>query len=1051
MQKLVSAIEERIKVAPERFIAPLIHRNEEPLTVEVAHVAGEPIPFWKAQSLPFVCCEVGDTWGAKWDTTWFKFTCTVPYHWQGERVVALVDLNLDLAHGSGKEGTVWMDGKPLIALDRNRNSITVIESALGGEEIEFYIEAAANPVAQHFSDDDLLMPEYESEHLHRLQTAKLATHHEEAYQLLMDFTCVADAMWAMSQNRPRRDQLMRALNEVCQEMEYSNQYCIHPAREILREVIRKRNGDTSHHITAIGHAHIDTAWNWPIRETIRKCARTFSTVLRYMESHPDYRFLCSQPAQYLWMRKYYPSIFADIKMAIERGQWEISGSMWVEADCNIPSGESLIRQILHGKNFFIDEFGSEPRDLWQPSGYGFTAALPQILKKSGVDWFFTQKKWKVGENEFPHDSFNWQGLDGSEVFSHISPLDIDECNLTAEEIIHSQRDFRDADRASSSLVPFGFSGGGPTLDQIERVSRYKDFEGLPKVEIGTLLDFFEHALLDTSEPPVWRGEIHQGQNGGAFTSQAFTKMMNRRCEFLLRDAEMLQVIMNQLGEIDLLTKMPAIDKVPLWDVQGNIKAKQGNLTARALDRAWKLLLLNQSHHIISGSSIHWVYEDCRIDYANIEAIALAVRNTAMKKLSDLVATNDLTDPVVIFNSLAQIRHEVVDLPSGELALVTVPQCGYTVISSDSKGNLPEGYAAVKVESTDEGFTIFNGLITLEINHSGLITSLYDVENSREVLADYSVANVFQLHKDYPNSRSAGDLDFFYNETVENLTDHGIVNIVHQSSLRAVIHVSRAFGQSQIEQDIVINAGSRRVDFKTEVDWQERDRLLKVCFPVNVMSHRASYETQFGHVERSTHENTAQDVAQFEVPAQKWADLSEADYGVALMNDCKYGYDIKGNNMRLTLLKSATSPDPEADRGVHQFTYSIFPHRGSLQDGGVIEEAYALNVPLLLQKTDKHDGTLPLEKSFFSVNRAGVFIEAVKLAERSVDAGDTIIRLYEAYQSRGEVSIISSLHRESSAAEMDLLENKMNDIGAENGEVIIKIKPFEIRTIQFNAE
>ncbi len=485
----------------------------------------------------------------------------------------------------------------------------------------------------------------------------------------------------------------------------------------------------------------------------------------------------------------------------------------------------------------------------------------------------------------------------------------------------------------------------------------------------------------------------------------------------------------------------------MWDFQGSIKSKQGNLTARALDRAWKLLLLNQSHHIISGSSIHWVYEDCRVDYSNIETIALAVRNAAMKKLSGMIDTKGLADPVVLFNSLAQVRHEVVELPSGDLAFATVPQCGYAVISADSGGHLPEDSIVVNMDHTEEGYTVYNGIISMKIDHSGLITSLYDVENSREIIAEYSVANLFQLHKDYPNRAGSRDVGYFYNESVENLTDHGVVSIIQHTDLRVVIHVSRAFGQSQIEQDIVIDAGSRRVDFKTEVDWQERDRLLKVSFPVAVTSDRASYETQYGHVERPTHENTSQDAAMFEVPAHKWADLSESDFGVALLNNCKYGYDIKGNNMRLTLLKASNAPDSEADRGVHQFTYSLLPHRGTLQEGKVIEQAYALNVPLVSQQTNEHTGDLASEQSFFAVSRSGVFVEAVKKAERTDDA---VIRVYEAYQSRGEVSITSSLHRDAAVSELDLMENITGDILANNGELTLHIKPFEIRTIQFNS-
>ncbi len=1053
MQKLTPVIEERIRVAPERFIRPLINREKLTLSVEAVHVGGEPIPYGEAISREFKPFEVGGKWGAKWDTTWFKFSGTVPLEWQGEEVVALVNLSFEENEGFGREGIVWKDGKPLIAVNRNRQSIPLIDSAVGGEEVVFYVEAAANPAAKWFwGDGDLLMPEYDGEPLFQLHTAELATRDDEAYQLLMDFTSISDAMFVMAEDLPRRGQLLRALNESCQELEPGNPYCVQAARMVLLDSFSRSNGDTNHEITAVGHAHIDTAWCWPLRETIRKCARTFITVLRYMERYPDYQFACSQPVQYLWMRKYYPSIYAEIKAAVMRGQWEVIGSMWVEADCNITSGESLIRQIIHGKNFFIDEFETETKDLWLPDVFGYAAALPQILTKSGIHSFLTQKISWSDTNKFPHHTFNWQGIDGSEIFTHFPPVDTYNCNLTAKEIMHSQKNFRDADRASKSLIPFGYGdgGGGPTTDQIERARRYSDFEGLPKVEMGTVLDFFDQAKVDAVDPPVWKGELYLELHRGTLTSQAYVKMMNRRCELLLRDAEMLQVIMQALGEEDLLEIMPATENVPVWDVAGHIRAKHGNLTARALDRAWKLLLLNQFHDIIPGSSIHWVYEDCRIDYPNIEAIALAVRNVAMKKLSNLVDTSGLTDPILIFNSLTQTRNEVVELPTGDLALVTVPQCGYAVISGESAQEadaLPVGVSAVEVEHTDDGMKIYNGLISILISHSGLIESFYDVESSREVIAPGEVGNVFQIHKDYPNKWNAWDVDFFYNESVESLTEHGIVSIVHHTDLRVVLHVSRSFGQSQIEQQIVVDAGSRRVDFKTEVDWQERDRLLKVSFPVDISSYRASYEIQYGHVERSTHDNTSWDTAKFEVPAHKWADLSESDYGVALLNDCKYAYDIKGNNMRLTLLKAANAPDPEADRGVHQFTYSLLPHAGSLQQGQVIEQAYALNVPLVIQKTDEHEGDLPSEKSFFAVNRPGVFIEAVKKAERT-DAA--VVRIYEAYQSRGEVCVSSSLHAESTVSEIDLMENELSELDSNNGEIQMKIKPFEIKTIQFGS-
>ncbi len=1042
---LISITEERIRLAPERFILPLIQRDYCSLEVEAVSVGGEPIPYGVAVGLDYKPMVVGDEWGARWDTTWFKFSGDVPMHWQGEKVVADVHLSMVGLQGVGYEGMVWMDGKPVVSVSGNGEVITLIDSALGGERIEFYIEAVAGPTGGlGVSGDDLLMPDYDGDLQYRLGLARMGTYDDEAYQLLIDFRSVSEAMFLLPAGMPRRGHLLRALNESCQDLEYANQYCIQSARGALNEVLYKRNGDTSHCVTAVGSGSVADAWSYPLRESIRRCARHFTTVLREMERYPDYRYACSETVYYLWMRKYYPSIFSAIKAAVKRGQWEHVGGMWVEADCHLVSGDSIVRQLLHGKHFLMDELGLDGRVMTMSDACGYVAGLPQLLEKSGVDWLLM--KYSSGSDvlAFPHSSFNWQGLDGSEVFTHIPPVD-GSGYLGAEGILYSQDHFGDADRLSHSLMTFSEDDECSRVDQIELARRYSDFEGLPQVSLGSVVDFFENASADIQYPSVWRGELELGLRRGGLTSQAFNKKMNRRCEFLLRDAEMLQVVMASLGEDELLVKMPALGKIPLWDVQGHIKSKQDSLTSRALDRAWKLLLLNQSKHILSGGSIHWVYEDSRCDYANIEEIALAVRDRAMELLSGMVTTEGYTDPVLVFNSLSHVRDEVVELPGGELGFVTVPQCGYTVIASDSGAGLPEGLTPVTIEYTDDGYSVYNGLVTLEVNHSGLVTSLYDVENSREVIAEDSMGNLFQVHNDYPNGGGAGDVDFFYEASVEHLLDHAMVSVVEQGDLRVVLHVSRAFGQSQIEQDIVINAGSRRVDFRTEVDWQERNRLLKVVFPVEVRSHRASYETQYGHVERSTHVNRSEDRMGFDLPAYKWVDLSESGYGVAMLNDSKYGHSVKGRDMYMTLLKSGGAPDPEADRGVHQFTYSLLPHYGTLQEGGVIEQAYSLNVPLVMQKTGEHVGDLPSEQSFFAVGRAGVIIDSVKRAERG---SDVVVRLYEAYQSRGDLSLVSSLHCDSEVHEVDLMENEMYALGSDGGEVVLNIKPFEVRNIQF---
>lgn len=1052
MEKLPKVFEERIAVAGGRIIEPLLHPETCPMQVEMMKVGGEPISYEEAVARPFTPCREGDAWGSKWDTVWFRFKGSVPEGWGGKPVVALINLSFEEGEGFGREGLVFRDGIPVIAVNRNRSAVPLLEKADGGESIDFYVEAAANPVAQMFwGDGDLLMPEYEGEPLFALKQAQLATYNPEAFQLKMDFEACRQAMMEQPENGLRRGQLLRALNKACDALDLGDAQCVAPARAELAGVMSKKNGDTVHQITAVGHAHIDTAWCWPLRETIRKCARTFSTILRYMESHPDFRFVCSQPQQYAWMKQYYPSIYEDIKVAVKRGQWEVVGGMWVEADCNITSGESIIRQLIHGKNYYQEEFGIEVKDLWLPDVFGYAAALPQILRKSGIDWFLTQKISWSDTNKFPHHTFYWEGLDGSQIFTHFPPVDTYNCQMTAEEMKRSETNFQEHDRATCAMVPFGNGdgGGGPTLEQIELARRWDDFEGVPRVEMGTVLDFFAKCKEDAVDPPVWRGELYLELHRGTLTSQAYTKYMNRKCELMLRDAEFLQVMAARVNPGALLDEDPvAASDRPVWDVPAHIAEKDGDVTAMAVDRAWKTLLLNQFHDIIPGSSIHWVYQDCKIDYPNVEKVARAVRDAAAQRIVGKIDTSGVENPVVVFNTLAQTRSEVVELADGNLGFADVPQCGYQVLSASASG-LPEGVSAVSVQESDAGYVLQNGLLEVRLNASGILTGLLDLENQRQVIRDGERGNLLQIHKDYPNRWNAWDVDVFYKDQVEDLDGPAEMEILEQGPLRVVVQVARGFGASRFSQRIVLNAGSRRLDFHCDVDWQEHDRLLKVAFPVEVHSLRASYEIQYGHVERSTHDNTSWDVAKFEVPVHKWADLSEGDYGVAMINDSKYAADIRGRVMRLTLLKAANAPDPVADRGQHCFSYAILPHAGGLQQGKVIEEAYAFNVPLLPVSAESSTGELPPAKSFVQVDRPGVILESVKPAEKSADA---VVRLYEAYNTRGQVSL-SSDTLSGSIEEVDLLERPLDQdspLQFEGDAVKMDISPFEIRTLAWKS-
>lgn len=1020
-------IETRIQLAEERFILPRLHPVGVPLEIGIWEAPGEPVSHAEAVGQEFQPATEGVAWGREWGTAWFRFRGTVPPDWAGKEVVARIDLSFEDEEGFGREGQVWMEGVPVIAVSRYRKAIPLLDPAKGGESIDFLVEASANPkVEWHWDSGSRAEPD---EKLFRLREARLAVSDPEVFALLMDFRVCREAMFELPAESTRRARLRRGLDEVCRMMERDDAAWVPAARERLAPLLAARNGDTAHTITATGHAHIDTAWCWPLRETIRKCARTFSTALAYMERHPDYRFSCSQPVQYLWMKHHYPSIFEGIREAIARGQWEPIGSMWVEPDCNVPSGESLVRQLLHGKGFFERELGVTTRDLWLPDVFGYSAALPQILRKAGVDRFLTQKISWNDTNRFPHHTFLWEGIDGTQVFSHFPPVDTYNARVEAQELARAERQFAQKDRASRSLMPYGYGdgGGGPTVEMIERIRRWKDFEGLPRVEFGTVAGFFDAAEEDIEDPPVWRGELYLELHRGTYTSQAHNKRMNRRCELWLRDAEFFDAITSILAPGELLEADPFPERT-VWDVEGHGPEKHHSPTARALDRAWKLLLLNQFHDILPGSSIHRVYEESRRDYEVIKTIALAVREAGIRRLLNEESPGKLT----VFNTLAQRRAEVIEF-DGKPLWAEVPSAGYRVIEATEPP--PADVEKVRVVEVACGWQVTNGLVSLEIDHGGVVRSCRDPRTGREYLD--GPANEFHLLRDYPNRWSAWDIEGSAMEDFEIVGGGGRGSLLESGPLRAVLAFERTFGNSRIHQKIILRAGSARVDFDTEVDWQERDRALKVCFPLAVRTDRALSEIQYGHVGRPTHRNTSWDTARFETPIQRWIDLSETDAGVALLNNGIFGCDVLANRLRLTLLKAGSAPDPDADRGVHRRTYSLFPHAGGAVEGGVIEESLALNVPLLARR-GAPDGAA--EASWLSVDQPGITLEALK---RSEDGRDLVVRWLEAAGRRVDAKFTCELPG-LAYDEADLLETPH---GHPVSDLPIGLRPFDIRTFR----
>ena len=1024
-------------------IEALIHPLRASVDLAAWHVGGEPVPLETALAAEYHPFSVGDAWGPQWDTTWFRIRGHVPELWAEREVVVLVRLTEQMWEGFTAEGLIYCNGRVVRALNANRKAIEVTTQARGGDPFEFYIEAAAN-----VSESNGAMIQKAGGPVFKLAQAELAAVNREAFDYYYDFKVAAELMDALPTDGQRRGELRYALNESLNRLDITDPRTINQAREALAAVLAKKNGDTVHQLSAIGHAHIDTAWLWPLRETIRKCARTFSTAIDNMDRYPEYVFGCSQAQQYAWMKAFYPSIYEGIRERITRGQWEPIGSMWVEVDCNLASGESLIRQILHGKQFFKEEFGYETKDAWIPDVFGYSAALPQIYKGCGIDFFVTQKISWNQFNKFPHHTFLWEGIDGTRIFSHFPPADTYNGFMSAKEITYNVTNFKEHGRASRSLYVYGFGdgGGGPTVTMLEQSKRMRDLEGLPKVQLEKVIDFAQKAKADARDLPVWVGELYLELHRGTYTTHARNKRGNRKSELLLRDAEFFDAL--SLALVPDREESAANPARAIYDVTG-LGSVLPHRHAQALERAWKLVLLNQFHDIIPGSSIGWVYEDSARDYKAIEELGNSVVHSSTGTLNGLIDTTSFKEPVQIFNTLNFEREEVIEVSAGKLATVRVPSAGYIVIdtANASEFHAPSAGEGVCVQRVDREIVIQNGLIKLHLGEDGLIKTLWDCEaGSREVLAPGGEGNLFQLHQDTPNVWEAWDIDVFYKEKVENLRAVDRIEILESHPLRAKIRIKRSFGKSRIVQDMIVTAGSKRIDFVTEVEWQEEHKLLKVAFPVNVRSPRATYEIQFGNVERPTHYNTSWDLARFEVCAQKWADLSESNYGVALLNDCKYGYDIHENVMRLSLLRSSTAPDPTADRGHHRFTYALLPHRGDLRQGRVIEQAYQLNVPLRVNPLPVQAGRLPAKCSFFETDRPGVIIESIKVAE---DGSGIIVRLYEAYGSRGPLTLRTPLPVQG-VSRTDMLESCVQRLSISDGLVQLKIHPFEIVTLKLET-
>jgi alpha-mannosidase len=959
--------------------------DREPLQLSAVHVRGEPIAFSDAIQREFAPFVIGDAWGAPWSTTWFHVRGRIPARWTGQQVVAMIDLGFDGQTGFTCEALAWKDGRPWRGVDPNHRWLPLKD---GEAEVDFYLEAAANPRAILSGPDDapsMIALRKSPAPAFKLRQAELRLRDARRRKIALDFKVLLELAEALPEGG-RRSQVLDALERFAESDDPSH-----------LETALSRPTDSTHLITAIGHAHIDTAWLWPVRETRRKCARTFSTALALIGEFPDYRFACSQPAQYAWMKESYPEIFTRIGEKVATGQWEPVGSMWVEADCNLPSGEALARQLLYGKRFFMKEFGYETKDVWLPDVFGYPASLPQLIAEAGCDYFLTQKLSWNEYNKPAHHTFIWEGIDGSRIFTHFPPADTYNGDFSAGQVVHSAADFKDKDSSSRSLYLFGWGdgGGGPEPDMIEAAHRLRNLVGAPRVELGRAVEFFDRAAREAHDLSTWVGELYFELHRGTYTSQSRTKRLNRRAEQALREAE-------------------------IWSVGAEHGYPSGELEV-----AWKRLLLNQFHDILPGSSIDWVYEEAERDLEEVVETAGGLTTAAQSQIAGGGGN------LAVFNVNSHSRKEIVDL-GDRLRVVEAPSCGWAVqdqasVRSDQQVIVSKGLME-------------NDLLRVRWDESGLLTSIWDKEAQREVLAAGARGNLLQLHDDNPARWDAWDIDIDYRKSAVDLTELAEQHVEQPGGLRGAVRFTREFGSSRFSQRMVLDAGSRVLRFETDVFWHEKHKLLKIAFPVSVRSPNATYEIQFGHIERPTHTNTSWDLARFEVCAQRWADLGEAGYGVALLNDCKYGYDIQGSVMRLSLLRAPTHPDPNADQGGQRFTYALMPHPGDFRSAGVIEAAEDLNAPLRVVGTGLAAAT---RRSLIEIDRPQVVVDSIKRAE---DSDAIVVRLYEAWGGRCRARVRTTMPA-NRAFLCDLLERERAEVAVHDGTLDLELDPFKIVTLK----
>ena len=994
----------------------------------------------------FVPFENGDFWGKEPGENWydFRFTCTVPEGFYGQAVLC-VSTGLEGWEATMPQFVVWVNGRIEQSFDTRHKEIILQEKAVPGTDFGILLQAYHNT---NKNSAGAVAP--------RLRVFWADTM-DDVTQLYYDIDVPHEAALLLRDGTREKETTLEVLSDALNLVDMRNPY----SEEFHRSVTEARafldvnyykpleNKEPEAIADCVGHTHIDVAWLWDLYQTRHKAVRTFATMLKLMEKYPEFKFMSSQAQLYEFVKEDQPELFERIRKAVADGRWEAEGGMWVEADCNLSGGESLVRQFLYGNEFFTDEFGKRSKILWLPDVFGYSAALPQIMKKSGIDYFMTSKLSWSEFNCTPYDTFMWKGIDGSEVLTHFTPSR--ECEgpgsyerhddlaffttynalLGPSQIKGGWERFQQKGVDNHYIVSYGYGdGGGGSCDwMIENARRMKNpVAGCPAVRQTFALDFFrelEKRVKDNKRLPKWSGELYLEYHRGTYTSQAKNKRSNRLTEIALRDLEYLCV--------------RACDEAGFAYPQDELR------------EIWRKTLALQFHDILPGSSIHKVYTDSDEIYADISERINRLRSEARKALGalpgDICFTNTLSsyrDDIVTFDGPCGLRAVV--SADGERFPVQKINGRYTAFV---KGLAPMSTIPFTFESGEEepsavradtnGFEtpFFKGRFDDRMR----ISSLIDKDENRELVKAGQALNSLVCYENRPHNYDAWDINIYYPEHSWDTEKPLSAAVISEGPVCTVIRVVWPVNKSTVTQDMYFYRDIKRIDFRTVIDWKEPHLLLKAHFPADIFCNAAQFDIQYGNVTRATHKNTSWDVARFEVCAHKWADVSEASYGAAILNDCKYGYSVDENSMALTLVKGATYPDPTADQCMHEFAYSFMPHTGDWRDANVPRAAYEFNIPVTAEKGSGEEGSGT--SSFASVDAPNVIIESVK---KALHGEGTVIRMYECFGARTKCRL-SLGAAPASACFTSLMEDDLDGVRFDGNSTELELKPYEIVTLR----